>query len=139
MTAMTKQSERLGYSILLGQATNMNGDQAIAFELPAGYGEVYVFDALAVISDIATLITNPELVGPSLSVVSTADSNTRDVLDVGRWVRTGTAIVEFSSQMKRLATLRQEESIMIRFLEIDSNGAPTADLDFIVRVQRLRN
>lgn len=141
MTAMTVRSDRnSGIVLIQGGGSNLDGDQALAFELPAGFGDCRLLDVWADVATIATVVANPELLGCTFNILGTPDSSHRDIVGVSRWQKTGAA--RLSTQLYPLqdsVLWLSTESLFVIYPELDSNVSPTGDLTVNARVMRLRN
>lgn len=132
-------SERLRTSVLQESTLNLDGDQSILSALPTNFGDVVVYKALVDVSNIATLIANPELLGPSLFVYSPSDSATGQFVGQGKWTERYTDVLSAVIEPYYPVYMRDFEKTNVTFVEVDSNAVPTADLKITLIVRRLRN
>lgn len=146
MTATTLNGNRFGPTDLLALSVNdIDGDQTLDFELPIGYGDAALEGWLIRVSTIDVILANPELYGPSLTIVNAAAGVVLDIVDNNdtRWKRLSVAanagVVSAGEQMRRKTLWRYGESVRVRFQEIDTDATPTADCTAYFRVQRLRS
>lgn len=116
---------------------NIDGDISQAFALPASFGDLLLLDALVVVSSVLTMRLTPEDGGVEIDVV-TAGALVADYVGVGRWHQVSVARLAAYIDPDQLRFVRQDELIVVRFAEVDTNVAPTADLSVFLRVRRLR-
>ena len=136
--ALTIRSEReLGAAVLFGNELNVDGAFSGACALPAGFGDCYVVRAAVFVSEIATMMTNPEIFGPEWVQVSTGV--VQDLIGSARWVRSGAAILTATYQPLIAPLWREGEVIHAEGAETDTNAVPTADYQYYFLVQRRRN
>lgn len=137
MTATTVLAERAGYTVLIGSATNIDGDQAQVFELPSAFGDAFLYEWQLEIASIATLVT-PTLMSAyaRMRYPSGAISDLAGIAEL-RLV-SATQIGAAHDMRPRSLLWRTSESFELRFPEVDSNVSPTADSNVFFRVLRLR-
>lgn len=124
--------------------TNTSQDESRYLTLPAGFGEAFILDAYIEAGPIATILATYFETGPSLMVTvgESALGARNDFVGVARWVRkagvaaglyVGAVICPDSPVL-----WTPEETLHFECEEIDTSGAPTAELRAWVRVERLR-
>lgn len=144
MTAATIISDRMFgiYTCALG-SSNLDGDQSILIELPAGIGDSMLLAWSINISQIATLLTDARTqYGPIVSMNDTLSQTIIEPamahMEVWRGGADATA-VRAEQQLRRPVVWRTSDSVRVQFEEIDTNATPTADLAVNLVCRRLRN
>lgn len=144
MTAMVIQSDRIGgRTVLVGTGTDIDGDQALSYEQPSTFGDCLLESIRVTVSGFATVAASLFELGVSANIVHTAPVDLADIVGNGKWhLIAGTFAAPTSAsafiEPLRAVLWRSGESLRISFDEVDTNGAPTADLIVQVRVLRLR-
>lgn len=132
-----------GIVVLREVTSNLDGGQDITSGLPAGFGDLIVLDVFYLVQEIATIMSNPELQGPRCQVSENAGGQFVDFVGNGRWVRHDSAAgqVRMSCWIhpRQPTFVRETESLLSEFSEVDTNATPTADLYLYVRGRRLRD
>lgn len=139
MPALTLLSERwLDVVLLNGLAADGGGaDYNAAWTLPAGIGDLAFIEGWIQCRTIATVVANPELLGCAWTVRNPATSVV-DIIGVSRWQKTLTSTLETYVSPDPLVLVRQNETIHLLFPELDTNGAPTGDVDVYFKMVRVR-
>lgn len=140
MTAATKAGSRLrgGEDFLTLAVTNVDGDAAIAVELPAGLGDCLITAFQIDISAIATMKANPELTGPVVIVAATVAGANQDIVCAPRWRQCSPTRVIATAESVPEVLWRTTETVYINFAEIDTNATAAADANIFFKVRRLR-
>lgn len=137
--AASINAERMSYTVLKASFANMDGDQVNDVTLPTNFGDCVLDWVYLECSQILTMVANPELLGPMVSVVDSGLVDIRDTLGVSRWTSpTATSLSAFIQQNWGSVLWRAAERLYIIFREVDTNASPTADLTVIAGVRRLR-
>lgn len=149
-TNLVLKSDRyLNTAVLLGDAANTDGDTDWLLTVPAGVGDCLVLE-LAVFGfpAFATLATTPFQFGIFAGIVGVSDTSFVDLIGTamqpGAWspyagtVAAPTGIVSQTLKPDSGVLCKDGERIRILFPEFDTNAAPTADWQVIIKVQRLR-
>lgn len=142
MTATTILANRQSNIDLVAlSVADINGDQSLDFELPVGYGDAILLSWLIRVASIATAQASIENYGPSITVIDRTAGSVSDNADVSdvRWRNIGSSAVSAGEQLISAVLWRYTESVRVRFLEVDTNASPTADLTAYFRVRRLRS
>lgn len=140
MTArsLTLLAERwLDEVILEGQVANVDGDVNDDFLPPEGIGDIAILEVLVDVSGIATMMVNPELRGPRVTVLSRASDFIVDFVSVSRWTQIESTTLSTWLSPDPLVLVKSGESIRVRFGEVDVNVAPTGDLSVTVKAVRV--
>lgn len=125
-------------AILNGAVSNVDGDVDAEFQLPAGFGDCALLEASAVVTSIATLVALTNLSGPCFRLLDAPAGNIVDVAFEGKWTLFKAGAVVCRASPDQVQFWREQETLRVSFPEIDSNVSPTADLDVVVKVRRLR-
>ena len=134
------RSEREGgQAVLAATVANIDGAQADQLVTPAGFGDSYIIRAGIYVTNIATLMTNPQQNGPSGWLLEVG-GNFADFLFSELWV-TGYAGLTLSAVWQPLIAPLwcDSEKVQVEYAEVDTNAAPTADVTYLLLVQRRRN
>lgn len=141
---MTVAAERwLDEVILFGARTNLDGQVADQYSLPAGFGDCAIMTVLYTLSSIATVkvaTSRPDAV--VLQILSSDVVNTVDVVGTMEMEtdQDGAAAVMLSGQCDpdALVLWRQNEKLSVVHGELDINASPTMDSSLFVKVVRVR-
>lgn len=134
-------SDRLpsGMIFLSGSVANVDGDADESFYVPASFGDCLVFSDECIVTSIATLVANPELLGVRRYLGQPGGGSLLGAIGVTRWSKVGAANVATSIEYMRPHLLRVNELYTIQYQEVDTNATPAGDLRVTLYVQRLRN
>lgn len=138
--ALVAYSDRAAEQVTLrATKADLNGDQGEFFTLPSGFGDCLIIDASVKITAIATFMANPELAGPFIQLFdSEAAASPRDIAFSKRWIRYNATALGAYLTPDQLQMWKGDEAIRLDFMEVDTNAAPTADLELMIKVRRIR-
>lgn len=134
--AFTVASQDGQRDVLVSYSSNINGDQALSIEMP---DDGIVREILAIyvnIVDIATLISNPEIYGPSL--FHSRGTVTRLFIGDRRWLQVGATSVSSILILQNRVTVLPTDELRVSFREIDTHSTPTADMYVLCNTLRIR-
>lgn len=123
--------------MLTNQESNVDGDQALTFTLPPGFGDCALMECSASVATIATVVANPELLGVTFQLTSPEDVP-QDIVFNGRWVKRRVDQLSVWAAPDQVQFWREHEELKMLFAEIDTNATPTADVVVYIKVKRLR-
>jgi hypothetical protein len=107
--------------------------------LPTGLGPILILELWIQAGNFATLVANPELLGPVAFIYDSTVTTLRDVIGSCRWTRTGNELTAtFAPTPDQPVYMEQADVLVVNFLEVDTNAAPTSQLYIYARVRRLR-
>lgn len=128
-----------GESVLAADDANIDNDQTLTVQLPAGFGGIMIADVMCQVTQAATLMTAWETNGVQVRVVSLVSGAVTAFVGTQYWTKVGAAALSLNIKPFRAVLMRDDEALSLFFAEVDTNGAPTADLRTFVRGRRLRN
>lgn len=137
---MTLLSERwLDEVVLLGNLTNMDGDQDNEFVPPAGLGDLAIMELLYFVLNIATILGSFHLYNLRGMVVNAAGSAV-DIIGQHEFYQTGISNLRLTTYLSPdpLVWLKEGERIQLVHAELDTNATPTADAQVYVKCVRVR-
>lgn len=124
-------------AIILQTSTDVDGDQALSIALPAGLGEVLISEVQVDVSSIATMLSGPELRGPTVRLTGAAGTLV-DFVGSWRWQIVSATRVIAECKPDTAVIWKEDELLRVIYQEVDTNAAPTADCGTVVRCRRLR-
>jgi hypothetical protein len=137
-TQLTVLSHRIaGQAVLTATNANIDGDQSIVYNLPVDWGNSILLEAYVQITTIATLMTTPEFFGPQITMVDNSETNNVDFVGIAPWIRITADELGAAVLPDQPRYWDRREVIAVRFEEVDTNVAPTADLRVFFLVKRL--
>lgn len=137
--AFALRSDRaLEQAILVASDANVDGDQDVAHGLPDGFGDCLILEWMVLASVIATVRASPEIAGPVLYLVPETDTGVVDMLGGGRWIQHRATRLAAHGFPEQAVFMRARDRVDIVFAEVDTNVTPTADMEYFLRVRRLR-
>lgn len=138
---MAVLSERALEQVVLRTTTSdVDGNQQLDNELPAGFGDCIILNVFVDISGVATSVASPETLGPLVRLISPSGTPTQ-MIGSEYWRSTSSgAGLGFGAMVdpEQPVFWRAAESLRVQFLEVDTNATPTADASVYVLVRRLR-
>lgn len=139
-TNLSLISDRMpaGFAYLSGDIANVDGDADEGFIVPASIGDCLVYSDQFIITAIATMVANPELLGVRRYLGQITSGSLLGAMAVTRWTKTGAAILSTSHEYYRPQLLRVGEQYIVQYVEADTNVTPAGDLRCTLYVQRLR-
>jgi len=139
MTTPTRVADRAAEQAVLGwDFDNVDDDQGLVLELPAGFGDCLILEGCIDVASIATAVALDGAIGCSWVMADTSDSIRRDFLGCEQWYRSGSTRAVTRVSPDPLVVWKATEFIFVTFPELDSNATPTADLKVLVKVRRIR-
>lgn len=134
-------SERAGAIVVLldSSLTNVDGDTNTTLSLPPGFGDCFVLGAFVRGTAIATMVANPELVGPALRIEAAGNTGHADLLGEGRWNKISATRLLASVVPWGAVYMGGQEVLDVSWAEVDTNAVPTVDFEVMLRVRRLRD
>lgn len=137
-TALTVLSDRMAaQTVLQGVTADANGDQNIAYSLPTGFGDCLLLECFVQITQVATLMANPQINGPQITIVVESVQN-NDFVGTAYWVMVGALAMSCHIKPDQPVVWKSQECLALVFAEVDTNASPTADIRVLARVRRLR-
>lgn len=139
MTVLAVRSERVAQTQLVAAVANMDSAVDIAedFTLPVGFGDCLITEVSVQLVSIQTVVANPELRGPWITLVSTVGV---EGFSLSRWTKFNAAgALQAWAQLERPILWRMEETLQVSAQSEDTGAGDTTDLTILVKVVRLRN
>lgn len=125
-----------GVVILRTNDTNIDGNQGVGIGMPNELDVVYILEVHVRVLNIATLQALPEQKGPLVLVLDAAGT-VLDAVGTSRWVEANLLTLAAQVVPDAAALWSKGELLHIQYQEVDTNATPTADVEYIVRVQTL--